>query len=36
MNCLDLLPDDIIEVINKHLIEAQNNETRKEEKDEKK
>ncbi len=30
MNFLDLLPDDIIEVINKNLIEAQNNERRKE------
>ena len=26
----DLLPDDIIEVINKHLIEAETNERRKE------
>jgi hypothetical protein len=32
MNFLDLLPDDIIEVINKHLIDAQTNERRKERK----
>ena len=32
MNFLDLLPDDIIEVINKHLIEAINNERKKEKK----
>ena len=30
MNFLDLLPDDIIEVINKNLIEAQKNKGRKE------
>ena len=30
MNFLDLLPDDLIEVINKKLIETQTNERRKE------
>ena len=29
MNYLDLLPDDLIEIINKKLIEAQNKEKRK-------
>ena len=29
MNYLDLLPDDLIEVINKKLIESQNKEKRK-------
>ena len=29
MNYLDLLPDDLIEVINKKLIESQNKESRK-------
>ncbi len=29
MNYLDLLPDDLIEKINKHLIEAEINEIRK-------
>ena len=33
MNSLDLLPHDLIEVINKNLIEAQNNERKKEKKD---
>jgi hypothetical protein len=28
MNFLELLPDDLIEVINKNVIEAQNNERR--------
>jgi hypothetical protein len=32
MNFLDLLPDDIIELINKNLMEAHNNERRKERK----
>jgi hypothetical protein len=36
MNYLDLLPDDIIEVINKHLIESDINERRKERKKRKK
>jgi hypothetical protein len=36
MNFLDLLPDDIIEVIHKHLIEAETNERRKERKKRKK
>jgi hypothetical protein len=30
MNFLDLLPDDSTEIINKHLIEAETNERRKE------
>jgi hypothetical protein len=30
MNYLDLLPDDLIEIRNKKLIEAENNERRKE------
>ena len=29
MNYLDLLPDDLIEIINKKLIESQNKEKRK-------
>ena len=33
MNFLDLLPDDLIEVINKHLIESDINERRKETKE---
>ena len=36
MNFLDLLPDDLIEVINKKLIETQTNERRKERKKTKK
>ena len=36
MNFLDLLPDDLIEVINKHLIESDINERRKERKKRKK
>ena len=36
MNFLDLLPDDLIEVINKKLIETQTNERRKERKKRKK
>ncbi len=36
MNYLDLLPDDLIEVINKHLIESNINERRKERKKRKK
>ena len=36
MNYLDLLPDDLIEVINKKLIETQTNERRKERKKRKK
>ena len=36
MNFLDLLPDDLIEVINKHLIESDINERRKERKKERK
>ena len=36
MNYLDLLPDDLIEVINKKLIETQNNESRNERKKRKK
>ena len=32
MNYLDLLPDDIIEVINKHLIESDISESRKDRK----
>ena len=36
MNFLDLLPDDLIEVINKHLIEAETNKRRKERKRRKK
>ncbi len=36
MNFLDLLPDDLIEIINKKLIESQNNERRKERKKRKK
>jgi hypothetical protein len=36
MNFLDLLPDDLIETINKKLIDAQNNERRKERKKRKK
>jgi hypothetical protein len=36
MNFLDLLRDDLIEHINKHLIEAQNNERKKEKKKRKK
>ncbi len=33
MNFLDLLPDDLIEIINKHLIESDINERRKETKE---
>ena len=36
MNFLDLLPDDLIEIINKKLIETQTNERRKERKKRKK
>jgi hypothetical protein len=36
MNFLDLLPDDLIEVINKHLIDAGINERRKGRKKERK
>ena len=36
MNYLDLLPDDLIEIINKKLIETQTNERRKERKKRKK
>ena len=36
MNFLDLLPDDLIEIINKKLIESQTNERRKERKKRKK
>ncbi len=34
MNFLDLILDDIIEVINKNLIEAQSNERKKKKRDE--
>ncbi len=36
MNFLDLLPDDLIEKINKSLIEAEKNKEEKHEKDERK